>query len=107
MATLKFVSNEGQFNCDNGTVVMTVTSNNAASNKFEANAPIEGGAVIENKGVEYLVISNDREYRVNGIDYGIVEIGDIMSDEHIEMDVVITGWVNEQSESMVITFELN
>lgn len=106
-ATLKFASNEGQFKCDKGTVVMTVTSNNAASNKFEANASIEGGAVIENKGVEYLVISNDREYRVNGIDYGIVEIGDIMSDEHIEMDVVITGWVNEQSESMVITFELN
>lgn len=106
-ATLKFASNEGQFKCDNGTVVMTITSSNAASNKLEANASIEGGAIIENKGVEYLVISNDREYRVNGIDYGIVEIGDIMSDEYIEMDVVITGWLNEHSESMVITFKLN
>lgn len=106
MATLKFDSSKGQFRCEKGKVILSLSSMNAASNKYESSPVLDTNQTIQ-KQVMFHAVSNRFAYRSNGIDYEVVEIGDIYTDEPIELDIAMTGWVGEISKSLVITFYLN
>lgn len=105
-STLKFASSEGQFRCDNGKTLLSLSALNAGSNKYDSSPVLEANETTDTF-VMFHAISNGFAKRINGVDYEAMEIGDIYSDEHIELDVMLTGWINETSESMIITFELN
>ena len=105
-ATLKFSLTEGQFRCSNGTVVLSTSSLNAASNKYASSLSLKANEKND-KLVMFHALSNRFANRTNGIDYDVVEVGDIFSNEHVELDIVMTGWLGNDSETMTITFELN
>ena len=105
-ATLKFASTEGQFRCEQGKVLLSLSAINAGSNKYDSSPVLDANGIMD-KLVMFHAVSNRFANRINGVDYDVVEIGDIYSDEHVEIDVVMTGWVGETSESVVITFNLN
>lgn len=106
-ATLKFSTINNQFRFNGKKAVLTTQAMNTLSDKYAQNLSLQAGEEHDKIKVMLTVTSDAFPNSYNGEDYPAVEIGDIMSDEPVEMDITITGWIGDNSETMKITFFIN
>lgn len=106
-ATLKFASSRGSFYCEKGVLAISLTGDNGSAYTYKGSWTLEPNEKLENCKTKYYFISTSRDITRDGVDYGPIIIDAISADEPLEVKIYFTGWKNETSETMEVTFYIN